>query len=821
MVGRDILCVPPLEGDVLVVDAHVQKNEGRKKTAVDLLRDFAIKSSINAMAMADLEGKLTYVNDSFLRMWGYEDEKEVLGKEVIQFWRQEGEAQEVVEALRTSGGWVGELAAQRKDGTSFDAQLSANMVLDESGESICMLASFVDVSERNRAVQMLGEREHMLNTLLDVLPIGVCLTDEEGRYTLVNDAYCKIYDYEREEIIGQHFAAIMPPDQLATAQAHYARLLQGDMGIPVERKRQRKDGSIVYIEAANALLVQEDGDRYVITTVRDVTGRKQMEEALRESDERFSLFMDRLPAGVFMKDIRGKVLYASKYLKDMFGAEEWIGKTTRELFPEEIAQAMIADDEKALSEGYHKLIEAIPDKEGIEHIYQTHKFAIERAGKSPILGGIGMDITEQVRAQEALQASEERFRRAVLEAPFPIMIHADDGEIVAISKAWTELSGYTQEDIPTISEWARKAYGERQEIIRADIDRLYDLDGRAAEGEYEIITSSGEVRTWDFSSAALGRGADGSRLVISMAMDVSQRKQAEEAVKESERRYRRLFELSNDAIFIYTAEGKIRDVNGRASDLLGYSRDKFLRMTIQSLHPQDKVELSYDAIRTVLAMGEARFESRMQRADGETIFVDISASLIDQEEELIQGIVRDISERVRLEKHLHEIATHDYLTGIPNRRLFQDRLKIALAQARRRHRLVAILYFDLDGFKIVNDTLGHEGGDEMLVLLARKMTEIIREGDTLARLGGDEFAVLIQDAYQVQDVVQIAERIMECFAAPIPLRGHEFNITASIGASIYPQDAEDGQTLLRYADDAMYVAKGRGRNQYCVYGEIQ
>jgi len=306
-----------------------------------------------------------------------------------------------------------------------------------------------------------------------------------------------------------------------------------------------------------------------------------------------------------------------------------------------------------------------------------------------------------------------------------------------------------------------------------------------------------------------------------MAMDVSQRKQAEEAVKESERRYRRLFELSNDAIFIYTAEGKIRDVNGRASDLLGYSRDKFLRMTIQSLHPQDKVELSYDAIRTVLAMGEARFESRMQRADGETIFVDISASLIDQEEELIQGIVRDISERVRLEKHLHEIATHDYLTGIPNRRLFQDRLKIALAQARRRHRLVAILYFDLDGFKIVNDTLGHEGGDEMLVLLARKMTEIIREGDTLARLGGDEFAVLIQDAYQVQDVVQIAERIMECFAAPIPLRGHEFNITASIGASIYPQDAEDGQTLLRYADDAMYVAKARGRNQYCVYGEIQ
>jgi two-component system sensor histidine kinase/response regulator len=149
-----------------------------------------------------------------------------------------------------------------------------------SGE---VVAVYNDITARIRTEEALRESEDMLTSLLQVLPVGVCLTDEEGRYTLVNDAYCKSYEFEKEEIIGQHFAAIMPPDQLATAQAHYARLLSGDTGIPVERKRQRKDGTVIYIEAANALLVREDGRRFVITTVRDITERKQAEEELRQA----------------------------------------------------------------------------------------------------------------------------------------------------------------------------------------------------------------------------------------------------------------------------------------------------------------------------------------------------------------------------------------------------------------------------------------------------------------------------------------------------------------------------------------------------------
>jgi diguanylate cyclase (GGDEF)-like protein/PAS domain S-box-containing protein len=149
------------------------------------------------------------------------------------------------------------------------------------GEQTAVLGVFVDITERKKAEANLEAGRNFLAATLDVLPVGVCLTDEGGYYRMMNDAYCAIYEYDREEMLGQHYSVIMPPDQIALANAHYAQMLGGDVGIPVERKRQRKDGSIVYIEAANALVQAADGQKMVITTVRDVTERRQAVEVIR------------------------------------------------------------------------------------------------------------------------------------------------------------------------------------------------------------------------------------------------------------------------------------------------------------------------------------------------------------------------------------------------------------------------------------------------------------------------------------------------------------------------------------------------------------
>ena len=152
--------------------------------------------------------------------------------------------------------------------------------IDYGGQP-AFLGVFVDISERKRAEENLEAGRNLMAATLDVLPVGVCLTDEGGFYRMMNDAYCAIYEYDREEMLGQHYSVIMPPDQIALANEHYARMLGGDVGIPVERKRQRKDGSIVYIEAANALVQAADGHKMVITTVRDVTERKQAVEIIQ------------------------------------------------------------------------------------------------------------------------------------------------------------------------------------------------------------------------------------------------------------------------------------------------------------------------------------------------------------------------------------------------------------------------------------------------------------------------------------------------------------------------------------------------------------
>ena len=178
------------------------------------------------------------------------------------------------------------------------------------------------------------------------------------------------------------------------------------------------------------------------------------------------------------------------------------------------------------------------------------------------------------------------------------------------------------------------------------------------------------------------------------------------------------------------------------------------------------------------------------------------------------GLIRDITQRKAAEQQIEFQAYHDALTGLANRRLFQEHLTLALALAQRRRRLVGVLFLDLDHFKIVNDSLGHSVGDELLKQVAARLKSVVREGDTVARVGGDEFTIVLQDLQRKDDAVIVAEKVLRAIAQPADISGHHLYVTTSVGITTFPDDGEDAETLLKNADNAMYRAKAEGRNTF-------
>lgn len=286
-----------------------------------------------------------------------------------------------------------------------------------------------------------------------------------------------------------------------------------------------------------------------------------------------------------------------------------------------------------------------------------------------------------------------------------------------------------------------------------------------------------------------------------------------------------IMEVTPEAIIISDSNGKIMMANAQVEKLFGYSRDEMIGASIEILVPE-RLRAGHIAHRSmyiamahppVRAMGKGR-ELFARRKDGSEFSADISLGpLKTKDGNFVISAVRDVSERKQFEERLLHQATHDALTGLPNRVLFHDILFHAAAHAQRTEKLLAILFLDLDEFKNINDTIGHEYGDTLLKEIAQRLTATLRKDDLVARQGGDEFAILLQGVSVVQNISQIAEEILAAVSEPFVADGHEMHVTASIGITVFPFDDTDVEHLLQNADTAMYRAKESGKNNFQFY----
>jgi diguanylate cyclase (GGDEF)-like protein/PAS domain S-box-containing protein len=290
-------------------------------------------------------------------------------------------------------------------------------------------------------------------------------------------------------------------------------------------------------------------------------------------------------------------------------------------------------------------------------------------------------------------------------------------------------------------------------------------------------------------------------------------------LKENEEAFRALVQHSHDIITVHDRQGVTLYESPAAARILGYPAGTLIgKVPFDSVHPKDAAR-ARQAFSTLVEGSQPLepMEFRFRRADGTWIHLEaLGNNLLDHPG--IGGVVltsRDVTERKRTEQRAHYLTQHDALTGLPNRMLMQDRLNQALSQARRSGGVVALMFLDLDRFKLVNDSFGHPQGDALLKEVANRVTACLRDTDTVARLGGDEFTVLLPDLAAPQVAGQVAERILRLFSQPFAgAEEHEIFVSASIGISVFPRDGADPEALLKHADTAMYSAKEAGRNSY-------
>jgi len=446
---------------------------------------------------------------------------------------------------------------------------------------------------------------------------------------------------------------------------------------------------------------------------------------------------------------------------------------------------------------------------------------LDATGQVEYVIATGTDITEQKHVEQALKESEQQIRLLLNSTAEGIYGVDTQGTCTFVNPAALNMLGYEDEaDLvgKSLHEMIHHTYPDGSHYPREQCNvRLSTLQGQTVHEDNEVHwRADGSSFPVEYWSRPMFKNGELVGAVVTF-VDITIRRQVEEQMH----KLSSAVEQTADAVMITNDQGVIEYVNPAFEQMSGYPARDLDGQTPKIFKSGKQNEKFYRALWETLKAGETFSDVFInRRPDGSLYYEEKTITPIREPGMGVKHFVstsRDITDRIETEKQLKFLAHHDILTDLPNRTLFLDRLKQALASARWHERAVAVLFMDVDRFKNINDTLGHEAGDQLLRELAERLSGALRDRDTIARFGGDEFVILLDDVAQISDVDKLVKKIHESLESPFSIKGSEFHVTASIGISLYPTDGEDSSTLLRNADMAMYRAKDDWRNSYEFY----
>ncbi len=431
------------------------------------------------------------------------------------------------------------------------------------------------------------------------------------------------------------------------------------------------------------------------------------------------------------------------------------------------------------------------------------------------------EAQEQTRAlQQSNQKNQELKERMEL-----ALLGSNDGiwdwnildNTVYFSPRWKEIIGYTDKELPNkVSSWSDRIHPDDFDKTWADVYKNVNGETEYYENIHRLKHKDGHwVWIQDRGKVQFDEHGKAVRM-IGTHTDITEQKENEIQLLHQAQ----MIQQTHEAVNTTDLQGYISGWNKGSELLFGYKAEEVIGKHISLLFPNETYETFVKNIHELMKKEEYRTTLTLIKKSNVKVLIDLSLSLLKDSNGSNMGIVgylRDITERKKNEEALQYQAHHDALTGLPNRVLFMDRLKQGIQKAKRHKEGLAVFFIDLDKFKHINDSLGHGVGDKVLKIIAKRLQDILRKEDTLARLSGDEFTIIMEDLRHPEDASLLGEKILKTVAEAIMMNDQKLYVSGSIGISFYPQDATDAQSLLKYADTAMYKAKEEGRNNYQFY----
>lgn len=795
---------------------ELQQSRNRLEETDQLLASLMDQNE-DAIFMFDTEGYFLETNRATERITGYGN-GELVGTHFSQtLIKREVEKVENL-FMQTINGQSSryETVIYHKDG--YEVFLSIkNIPIVVEGQITGVFGIARDITNDRKTLEELSVVKSRLESFINDSSDSISMFDRDGRVLFINEAFTNIYGFSKEEVIGKE-VPIIPNWLKEQTDELIQQVLRGGKLHGIHVKRQKKTGELIDMSSSLSPIFDQMGEIAGVSHIsRDISDQKKLQLEIKNIKEELELVWNNTSDAIFMIDQSGKFLKGNPAFEEMLGwkVEDMNKLSNAPIYPEfhlkqiEYFLEDLRSGQKIPSFQTQRMC-----KDGsLIDVVATYR----PVNKGNILAvGTYKDVTGFTKILKKQEESEEKFQNVVEAAPEAIII-LTDGKISFINETGLKLLRAKNKDQVTGNSFFDFVHPSDRKQMVEKMEQAIQQENRENMVEERFYTLDGELL---YAEATFALIKDhGNTSIVVMLRDVTTKRRAEKALRDSEERFRIIAEYSMDIIKVLDPQGKIIYASPALEKILGYPvRTVIGKVFYMNVHPEDLEEIKGKLEKMLHTKEYFQVNLRRIHQDGHSVWLNTDFVPVinsDGEVEKVVAISGDITEIRRKEKKLSDMAYSDHLTGLPNRRLFMDRLQQAFYTSDRTGKLTALMVLDCDKFKNINDTLGHDVGDEVIKIFAKRVKSSLRKRDTLSRVGGDEFTIVLPEINKVEDVIDISNRILKIVNEKILIKEKELQISTSIGISFYnPIAPSNIDKLFKQADNELYIAKAKGGNRF-------